>query len=160
MADHHNNDGEPLHARDFQSDEEDEQYARDLQLAMEMEYAEHQRLVAAASALLPPREVGQDHGHASADTQSLRDTPSHMLFVICEIEGRAVEMLIDSGASNSVISLRLVQQLGLMHRLNKNVTGNASGVGAAKIVGVLENCICTVGDNVVRINLECIYGAI
>ena len=68
-----------------------------------------------------------------------------MLFVICELEGKAVEMLVDSGASCSAISIGLVHKLALSQHLNSNVRGKASGVGAAKIVGILENLVVTMG---------------
>lgn len=68
-----------------------------------------------------------------------------MLFITCELEGRLVEMLIDSGASTSAISLSQVKRLGLDKHLNRNIQGKAVGCGNANIEGVLENVACQMG---------------
>ena len=118
------------------SNQEDAQYARDLQLAMELQASEENEAL----------QNARSEGHTGfADQRALGGGPGHMLFVICELEGKAVEMLIDSGASVSVISLGMVHQLGLSQHLNSNVQGKAAGVGAANIVGILENLIVTMG---------------
>eukprot|EP00977_Amphora_coffeiformis_P013855 scaffold3763_cov165-Amphora_coffeaeformis.AAC.6 len=118
-------------------EDEDAQYARDLQLAMELQANEETQ-----AALQKAAATRQNDGFARpGDFQG----PMHMLFVICELEGKAVEMLIDSGASTSVISLRMVNQLGLSHRLNPTLQGTAEGVGAAKIVGLVENLVVSMG---------------
>lgn len=58
--------------------------------------------------------------------------------VACEMADRAVEMLVDTGAQSSVISMPLVRQLGLESRLDSSQQGIASGVGSARILGRLR----------------------
>ena len=115
-------------------EDDDERMARDLQLALDLQAKEEER------------EQQRRKNHATDDlgfaTRKALQQPGHMLFVICDIEGRAVEMLVDSGASSSVISMSQVHQLGLESHLETNVTGQAAGVGAASIVGILENITC------------------
>merc|ERR1719491_447412 len=56
----------------------------------------------------------------------------------CEIGDRAIEMLVDTGAQSSVISMPLVQQLNLQSRLDSSQQGIATGVGTARILGRLR----------------------
>jgi len=58
--------------------------------------------------------------------------------VACEIADRAVEMLVDTGAQSSVISMPLVRQFNLESRLDSRQQGIASGVGQARILGRLR----------------------
>ena len=120
------------------SEEEDEQYARDLQYALNIQAEEERNAVSHRS-----RRHHEEAGEY-ADRRSLGQ-PDHMLFVICELEGKAVEMLVDSGASTSVISITMVHQLGLLNHVRYDISGQASGVGSANIVGIMENLICTMG---------------
>ena len=121
-----------------EEEEDDANYARDLQLAMELQANEETEAVLQQVATVDTRNEGFAHP---------RDLPGpgHMLFVICELEGKAVEMLIDSGASASVISMGMVHQLGLAHHLDSTLQGTAAGVGAANIVGLLENLVVSMG---------------
>jgi hypothetical protein len=68
-----------------------------------------------------------------------------MLFVPCELDGRFVELFVDSGASTSAISVSMVRHLGLQSKLNRNVAGSAMGAGSAQIRGVIENVACEIG---------------
>lgn len=73
-------------------------------------------------------------------------TPSsHMCLVACQIGNITVEMLVDTGAQSSVLSMPLVNQLGLRNRLDRRYQGVATGVGRAKICGNIRNVICTFG---------------
>lgn len=117
------------------NEDDDSRYARDLQLAMELQLNEENRALQRAG----------NEGHVGFASQGDVRGPGHMLFVICELEGKAVEMLVDSGASVSVISLGMVHQLGLSRHLNKSIQGKAAGVGTANIVGIVENVIVTMG---------------
>ena len=67
--------------------------------------------------------------------------PPHMCMAPCVIghDGVCVEMLVDTGAQTSVISLPLVQQLKLEAKIDASRQGIASGVGQARIVGRLCN---------------------
>jgi len=55
--------------------------------------------------------------------------------------GGKVEMMIDSGASNSAISYGLAKRLGL-DRMMSPLNGRAFGVGSAQIVGHIANVPC------------------
>mmetsp|Transcript_352 Transcript_352/g.585 ORF Transcript_352/g.585 Transcript_352/m.585 type:complete len:227 (-) Transcript_352:230-910(-) len=70
---------------------------------------------------------------------------SHMATVLCAIGNISVEMLIDTGAQTSVLSMPIVRQLGLMNRLDRRYMGVAAGVGQARISGKISNVICSFG---------------
>jgi len=61
-----------------------------------------------------------------------------MVLVACRLGSAQVEMMVDTGAQSSVISLPLAQALGLMDRLDTSEQGIASGVGRARILGKLR----------------------
>ena len=69
-----------------------------------------------------------------------------LLHVACEVSGRMVEMMVDTGAQTSVISSSLMQTLNLEHKLNRRWQGIASGVGTARILGRIENCPVQIGQ--------------
>lgn len=71
--------------------------------------------------------------------------PSHMCLILCAIGSITVEMLVDTGAQSSVLSMPLVSQLGLSNRLDRRHQGVAAGVGRAKILGKIGNVVCTFG---------------
>jgi len=58
--------------------------------------------------------------------------------------GKKVEMMVDSGASNSAISYGLAKHLKL-DRMMSQLNGRAFGVGSAQIVGHISNVPCIVG---------------
>ena len=72
-------------------------------------------------------------------------TPSsHMCVVPCVIgsgtpSSICVEMMIDTGAQTSVMSLALAKELGLSNRINSMYRGVANGVGQARICGKIRN---------------------
>jgi len=68
-----------------------------------------------------------------------------MATVLCAIGNISVEMLIDTGAQTSVLSMPIVRQLGLMNRLDRRYMGVAAGVGQARISGKISNVICSFG---------------
>lgn len=70
---------------------------------------------------------------------------SHMATILCAIGNISVEMLIDTGAQSSVLSMPIVRQLGLMNRLDRRYMGVAAGVGQARISGKISNVICSFG---------------
>lgn len=75
-----------------------------------------------------------------------KSTPSsHMCLIPCTIGSITVEMLVDTGAQSSVLSLPLVRQLGLSNRIDGRHQGVAAGVGRARIVGLIRNVVCTFG---------------
>lgn len=91
----------------------------------------------AASQRLPPPSL----------TQLFGPPPTSMAVVPCVVgtNGQCVEMLIDSGAQSSVMSVKLAQQLNLLSRLDRRHQGVASGVGQARILGKLYDIPCELG---------------
>lgn len=130
--------------------EADEQLARDVQLALDLQERENQlaerdeerhRRRRQGSHERPGYDDNGQSGYPMHDWNRL----DHMLFVTCEVEGRLVEMLVDSGASSSCISYSMVHYLGLQQYFNPNVRGEATGAGTAQIYGLLENVSCQIG---------------
>ena len=70
---------------------------------------------------------------------------SHMCVVPCVIGSGSssicVEMMIDTGAQTSVMSLALAKELGLSNRINSMYRGVANGVGQARICGKIRNVV-------------------
>ena len=56
-----------------------------------------------------------------------------------------VEMMVDTGAESSVISLQLAKELKLESYIDRNYQGIASGVGKARIIGMIRNVVATFG---------------
>lgn len=76
----------------------------------------------------------QNDGSADAERNN------SLLHVACEINDRLVELMVDTGASTSVMSVSMMKKLGLEPLLNTRMQGVAAGVGTARIVGRIENC--------------------
>mmetsp|Transcript_3569 Transcript_3569/g.7885 ORF Transcript_3569/g.7885 Transcript_3569/m.7885 type:complete len:297 (+) Transcript_3569:140-1030(+) len=75
-----------------------------------------------------------------------RTSPSsHMCLILCSVGSITVEMLVDTGAQCSVLSMPLVNQLGLTNRLDRRYQGVAAGVGRARISGQIRNVVCAFG---------------
>lgn len=70
---------------------------------------------------------------------------SHMAIVPCTIGNICIEMLIDTGAQTSVLSMPIVRKLGLTNRLDRRYMGVAAGVGQARISGKINNVVCAFG---------------
>mmetsp|Transcript_28865 Transcript_28865/g.37689 ORF Transcript_28865/g.37689 Transcript_28865/m.37689 type:complete len:325 (-) Transcript_28865:63-1037(-) len=56
-----------------------------------------------------------------------------------------VEMMVDTGAQKSVISIELARELGLESNIDRREWGVAAGVGRARILGKISNVICVLG---------------
>mmetsp|Transcript_17894 Transcript_17894/g.27116 ORF Transcript_17894/g.27116 Transcript_17894/m.27116 type:complete len:258 (+) Transcript_17894:221-994(+) len=71
----------------------------------------------------------------------------HMCIVPCVVgrDGVCIEMMIDSGASASVISLSLARRLQMESRIQKS-NGTAYGVGKVKILGHIRKVPCILGS--------------
>ena len=108
----------------------DEQMARDMQLAMDLQKKEEKK----ARKRSQRREHGLD-GFANGNI-----APDNMLFVSVELDGRLAEMLVDSGASYSTMTVTIMCELGLQNKLSTDISGEAGGVGHAKIIGVIRIC--------------------
>ncbi|CAK0854400.1 unnamed protein product [Prorocentrum cordatum] len=105
-------------------DPADAALARRLALAPEGGLAEPWQAPASAHEAVP--------GHADFGTDQ------GMIFVACDIAGTRTEMMVDTGAQMSVISLPTARRLGLMGRLDQSQQGVAAGVGHARIYGKLR----------------------
>merc|ERR1719410_457941 len=66
------------------------------------------------------------------------DELDHMMHVACEIAGQTVELMVDTGAQMSIMTLPMVQRLGITSFIDQSEMGIASGVGVALIVGRLR----------------------
>lgn len=123
----------------------DEQLARDIQMALELQDQEDRMAAESARGGGGAAGAGDDPHGSSGYPLSDWNRLDHMLFVTCEVEGRLVEMLVDSGASSSCISFAMVKYLKLERHFNQGVRGEATGAGKAQIVGILENVSCQIG---------------
>jgi len=126
---------------------EDERLARDMQLAFDLDAAGAEADRAGRNATKKEKAY-----KFNSDVQAIEKggyptslSVDHMLFVTCEVEGRLIEMLVDTGASISAISYKMVKKLGLSKKVNSTVEGTASGVGSVQIRGILENVACQIG---------------
>eukprot|EP00339_Tiarina_fusa_P016041 CAMPEP_0117031446 /NCGR_PEP_ID=MMETSP0472-20121206/22598_1 /TAXON_ID=693140 ORGANISM="Tiarina fusus, Strain LIS" /NCGR_SAMPLE_ID=MMETSP0472 /ASSEMBLY_ACC=CAM_ASM_000603 /LENGTH=220 /DNA_ID=CAMNT_0004739767 /DNA_START=186 /DNA_END=845 /DNA_ORIENTATION=+ len=120
--------------------DEDLQFARDMQLAYELQEKEDKRAERR-------RKKEEKHNSTLEDGFSpAKLSADHMLFVSCTVESsRQVHLLVDTGASASAMSTNMVYQLGLETKLNQEIVGAAKGVGSSNIVGVVENVECIIG---------------
>jgi hypothetical protein len=119
---------------------EDERLARDMQMAMDLQAAEDDEQQQASRSLRDKRNE-----HLLENGLPTSFGIEHMLFVSCTVEGRKIEMLVDSGASTSAISMKLVKKLKLEKKLDRSICGKATGVGTANIEGILSNVNCRMG---------------
>mmetsp|Transcript_37841 Transcript_37841/g.55724 ORF Transcript_37841/g.55724 Transcript_37841/m.55724 type:complete len:286 (+) Transcript_37841:67-924(+) len=92
------------------------------------------------------RSLPQTPPAVSPFPQTHRASEPHMCNVPCVIGEICVEMMVDSGAQSSVISLPLARQLGLGSRIDTRERGVAAGVGTASITGKIRNVICYLGE--------------
>ena len=112
----------------------------------------------------PKRKRGRSAQTAKADGESsdvaelqqdgvctleqMTNNVNHMLYVSCTLDGSSpVELLVDSGASNSVMSSMLMNRLQLSHKLSSAIAGNAAGVGSTTMIGSIDQVLCSVGDD-------------
>jgi hypothetical protein len=89
--------------------------------------------------LTPPFAFGPHHNTTRRRT--------HMCHVPCIIgyHQTCVEMMVDTGAESSVISLELARDLGLDTTMDRRTQGVASGVGTARILGTIRDVVVTFG---------------
>lgn len=82
-----------------------------------------------------------------AKPSSASSKSKHMCIVPCVVGGNdvCIEMMIDSGASASVISLGLARRLQMGNRIQKS-QGTAVGVGKVKILGHIRKVPCILGS--------------
>jgi hypothetical protein len=100
---------------------------------------------------LPPPQ----HGAPSFDGTTATTTPTaHMCLVPCTICDITVEMLVDTGAQMSIMSMPLVRRLGVCDAIDARYRGIAAGVGRANISGRLYGVPCRFGNGHVEFAME------
>lgn len=107
--------------------------ARQEQERQDAAYARQLQMQATGGHLLRRGEPARQPVPASAP---------HMCVVPCVFNNRqgnsiCVELMIDTGASTSVMSSAIMDQLGLRSQLDRSHQGVAAGVGRARIIGKL-----------------------
>ena len=136
-------------------EEIDRRMARDMQLAEELAAKEEEKELKRRNRRkkhdrrdrdATRRDYDEDRYHDDDGFHTDRLNADHMLFVNCRLDGNDIDLLVDTGASSSALSKDMVYSLGLEHKLNKSVFGDAKGVGSTNIVGVLENVSMRIGQ--------------
>lgn len=92
-----------------------------------------------------PSEVSNFAPPTPFSSNPFAASSSHMAIVPCTIGNICLEMLVDTGAQTSVLSLPIVRQLGLSNRLDRRYMGVAAGVGQARISGKINSVVCAFG---------------
>mmetsp|Transcript_25705 Transcript_25705/g.56369 ORF Transcript_25705/g.56369 Transcript_25705/m.56369 type:complete len:229 (-) Transcript_25705:618-1304(-) len=115
---------------------EDERIAQDMQLAFELQASEN-RKARRRQIKRTTREATENIMEYRFDLKKLK--ADHMIFVSCILDGKILELLVDSGASCSAISIDMAISLGLAGKINRTVYGDAKGVGSSNILGIIEN---------------------
>ena len=137
-----------LIARALASQEEEEAIA-----------AHHQQQQRVDSSVYPGNRRTVPHGPVADATVHTTPSPSPFMIPIprrprvqmCHVPcllGRdsiCMEMMVDTGAETSVMSIELARRLGLESSIDRRERGIASGVGQAAILGRVRGVICTLG---------------
>jgi len=113
-------------------------------------------------------EGEDDEDKQSADSQADEEVPQrvgesqsqdqmdHNIHVMCKFGSnhQSRKMLVDSGAALSMMSEPVAKQLGLWSQLDRDVTGQITGIGEAKVVGALHDIPVQVGDARLRLTFH------
>jgi len=86
----------------------------------------------------PPFRDADAQGLISSAPPAPTYRGDELIYVACEIGSTTVEIMVDTGAQSSVISMPLVKQLNLTRHLDSSHQGVAAGVGTARILGKLR----------------------
>jgi len=81
----------------------------------------------------------------SLDSFAEEEKNENVIYVDGAIDGKATEMLIDTGAESSVITAPMVRRLGLERSVDPRGGGIAAGIGFARILGTLRGCRVRIG---------------
>eukprot|EP00903_Cladosiphon_okamuranus_P018388 g16914.t1 len=73
-----------------------------------------------------------------------------MLFLECEVNGRALRAFVDTGAQVTVMSAACAERCGLASRIDKRFAGRAVGVGFARILGRIHDANIRIGNSYLR----------
>ena len=115
----------------------------------------HRPVTVQGTSLPPSRNPAYSH-HSPYNNPFIQThaIPKHMCLIPCAIGDITVEMLVDTGAQSSVLSMPYVRQLGLANRLDRRTMGVAAGVGRAKICGRISNVVCAFGEGHVEFPMD------
>ena len=74
--------------------------------------------------------------------------PYTLLYVSGETNDMAFRIIIDTGASNSVMSETLSKMLKINDLIDDRTTGVAVGIGNSKVLGTITGCNVKIGNNI------------
>jgi len=95
-----------------------------------------------------------------------------MLYINCSVNKKPLQVFVDSGAQNTIMSSACADRLGLLHLVDNRFHGTAVGVGTGKILGRIHTvdltingydlpCSLTVMDSKEGLgdkNMDCLFG--
>lgn len=95
-----------------------------------------------------------------------------MLYVGTKVNGKSLQVFVDSGAQNTILSSECAERLDLLHLVDERFAGIAVGIGTGKILGrihvvemeiggVIFPCSFTVMDSASGLgnkNMDCLFG--
>jgi len=90
-------------------------------------------------------EADGDEASNDAGTKYVDSSEHHNIHVAVEVDGNKLQMLVDTGASISLMSKPLAKRLGLLSRMDRSMDGSINGIGEAKVFGALWNIPVKVG---------------
>ena len=70
-----------------------------------------------------------------------------MLYLNCEVNGKLLQVFVDSGAQTTIMSSACADRLGLLHLVDNRFSGVAVGVGTGKILGKIHMVDLTIGGH-------------
>jgi len=82
------------------------------------------------------------------------DDKHDVLLLAGEIDGKPTELLVDTGAEYSIISVPMLKRLGLQRSIDPRGGGVAAGVGFARILGTLRDCRVRIGRQDFNMNFR------
>ena len=64
-----------------------------------------------------------------------------MLYINCLVDGKPLQVFVDSGAQSTIMSSACADRLGLLHLADDRFSGTAVGVGTGKILGKIHTVV-------------------